>query len=62
MEATHTIQYEGLELSISGEFEKSEPEVGYKGGGHTIRIYHVDTWMLKEDVERINDIVVEENY
>jgi hypothetical protein len=46
--------------------KKSEPEVGYKGGWSywTIESNGVDiSWMLKEDIiERINDIVVEENY
>jgi hypothetical protein len=31
MEATHNINYEGLELEIQGEFEQDEPSVGYKG-------------------------------
>ena len=66
MEATHNIKYEGLELSISGEFEQDEPEVGYKGGWSywSIETNGVDiSWMLKEDViNKINEIVVEENY
>jgi hypothetical protein len=31
MEATHNINYEGLELEIQGEFEQ-DSHLGYKGG------------------------------
>jgi len=66
MEATHSIKYGGLELEVSGEFEKAEPEVGYKGGWSywTIQSNGVDiSWMLKDDViNQINQIVIEENY
>lgn len=66
MEATHNINYEGLELEVKGEFEESETETGYKGGWSYLSILKDDvdiSWMLKDDViERINEIVIEENY
>ena len=66
MEATHTIQYEGLVLEVKGEFQEAEPETGYKGGWSywTIETNGVDiSWMFKtEIIEQINDIVIEENY
>jgi hypothetical protein len=66
MEATHNINYEGLDLEIKGEFEQDEPEVGYKGGWSywSIETNGVDiSWMLKEDViNKINEIVITENY
>jgi hypothetical protein len=65
MEATHNINYEGLELEIQGEFEQDEPSVGYKGWSYWgITTGGVDiSWMLKEDViNKINEIVITENY
>jgi hypothetical protein len=66
MEATHNINYEGLELEVSGEFEQDEPLVGYKGGWSYwgISTNGVDiSWMLKEDIiNKINEIVITENY
>ena len=66
MEATHNINYEGLELEVKGEFEEAEIETGYKGGWihWTIETNGVDiSWMLKDDIiEQINQIVINENY
>ena len=66
MEATHNIKYEGLELEIKGEFEQDEPEVGYKGGWScwSIEANGVDLyWMLNDlTINRINEIIIEENY
>ncbi len=61
---SHTIQYEGIEFTVYGEYE--QPEENYKGGWSTslIKVNDVDLiWMLKDDViDRISEIVVEENY
>jgi hypothetical protein len=32
MEATHTVQYEGLKFEVIGDYEAPEEETGYKGG------------------------------
>lgn len=64
MEITHNITYEGLELEIVGSYEA--PEDGYKGGWSTelIKVNDVDIyWMLSQHtIERINELVIEENY
>jgi hypothetical protein len=31
MEATHTVQYEGLKFEVIGDYEAPEEETGYKG-------------------------------
>jgi hypothetical protein len=66
MEATHTVQYEGLKFEVIGDYEAPEEETGYKGGFSysTIQVNDVDvSWMLNDQtIERINEIVIEENY
>jgi hypothetical protein len=66
MEATHNINYEGLELEVKGEFEEAETETGYKGGWSYLSILKDDvdiSWMLRpEIIETINEIIVQENY
>jgi hypothetical protein len=66
MEATHNINYEGLEFEVIGDYEAPEEETGYKGGFSysTIQVNDVDvSWMLNDQtIERINEIVIEENY
>lgn len=64
--ATHTVKYEGVEFEVIGDYEKPEEEADFKGGWSTIliKVNDVDIyWMLKDSViERINEIVAEENY
>ena len=66
MEAIHNIKYEGLELEVSGEWEEPDTTTGYKGGWSYWGIMTEGkeiAWMLRDDViEKINEIVVEENY
>lgn len=66
MEATHTINYEGIDFQVFGEYDEPEEETGYKGGFSyfTISIKDVEvTWMLNnQTIERIVEIVVEQNY
>jgi len=65
-QVTHNINYEGIEFEVFGEYSAPEEETGYKGGwsSELIKINDIDIyWMLKPKViERINSIVVEENY
>jgi len=60
---SHTIIYEGLEMTVFGNWEEAEPETGYKGGWSTmlIKVNDVDCyWMFKPSViERISDIITE---
>lgn len=57
----HEIWYEGLEMTIFGNWEDTEEN--YKGGWSTdlIEVNGVDIyWLLKREViERINEIIVE---
>lgn len=66
MEATHTVKYEGLEFEVKGEYDSEEKETGYKGGFSylTINVNDIEvSWMLNDQtIDRINEIVVEENY
>ena len=66
MEATHNITYEGLELEVVGNYEEPETETGYKGGWSTelIKVNDVDIYWLLNDqtIEKINEIVIKENY
>ena len=59
----HNVNYEGLEMTICGNWEGSEEETGYKGGWNTslIEVNDVDIiWMLKPQVvDRISEIVTE---
>lgn len=56
-----TITYEGLEMTVFGNWEESEEETGYKGGWNTslIKVNDVDIiWMLKPQiVDRISEII-----
>lgn len=65
-QTTHIVKYEGIYFEVFGEYSAPEEETGYKGGwsSELIKINDVDVyWMLKPEViERINSIVVEENY
>jgi hypothetical protein len=66
MEATHNINYEGINFEIKGDYEQADNTTGYKGGWSTelILINDVDMyWMLTPNaIERINEIVIEQNY
>jgi hypothetical protein len=66
MEATHNINYEGIDFEIKGDYEIADETTGYKGGWSTelILINDVDIyWMLKPyAIQRINEIVIEQNY
>lgn len=60
---THTITYEGLELTILGNWEQPDDTTGYKGGFSTemIKVNDVDIyWMLRpEIIEHITELVTE---
>ena len=66
MEATHNINFEGLDLVVTGDYDKPDGTTGYKGGFsyHGIYINDVEwSWFIsKEAIERIVDLVIEENY
>lgn len=66
MEAEHNINYEGIDFEVSGTYEETEEETGYKGGWSysIISINGTDvSWMLNDQtIERINELVVEQNY
>jgi len=59
----HTFKYEGLEITVFGDYENPDDTTGYKGGWSTalIEVGGVDIiWMLRPDVvERISEIVNE---
>ena len=61
MQITHTINYEGLQMGIVGNYENPEEETGFKGGWSTalIIVNEIDIyWMLNEKtLDRINEIV-----
>lgn len=60
---THTITYEGLELTVHGNYEEPDDTTGYKGGFATeiIKVNDVDIyWMLKPNIiEHITELVTE---
>jgi hypothetical protein len=58
MEATHTVQYEGLKFEVIGDYEAPEEETGYKGFSYLPIKCNDD---VRSD-NRINEIVIEENY
>ncbi len=66
MEATHNINFEGLDLVVKGEYNKPDDTTGYKGGfaWHSIFINDVEwSWFISKDaIERIVELVIEENY
>ena len=66
MEATHSINYEGIDFEIKGDYEAADETTGYRGGWSTdlIMINGNDMyWMLNESaIEKINEIVIEQNY
>jgi hypothetical protein len=59
----HTFKYEGLEITVFGDYENPDDTTGYKGGFSValIEVNGVDIiWMLKPNViERITYIVNE---
>jgi hypothetical protein len=59
----HTITYEGLEMTVFGDWEAPDNTTGYKGGWLTvlIKVNEVDIiWMLKPNIiDRISEIVTE---
>jgi hypothetical protein len=63
---THTINYEGLELTVTGTYEEPEKETGYKGGWSTdeIKIGDIEVSSMFHDwvCEQIADQVLNENY
>lgn len=59
----HRITYEGLEMTVFGNWDSPDCTTGYKGGWLTvlIEVNEVDIiWMLKPNIiERISEIVTE---
>ena len=59
----HTITYEGLEMTVFGNWDSPDCTTGYKGGWSTtlIEVNGIDLiWMLKPNIiERISEIVTE---
>ena len=66
MKATHNINFEGLDLVVTGEYDKPDGTTGYKGGFSWDSIYINDvewSWFISKDaINRIVDLVIEENY
>ena len=64
--ATHNINFEGLDLVVTGEYDKPDGTTGYKGGFSWDSIYINDvewSWFIsKEAIDRIVDLVIQENY
>lgn len=60
----HTIIYEGLEMTVFGNWDSPDCTTGYKGGWSTvlIEVNGIDIiWMLKESVvNRISEIILNE--
>jgi hypothetical protein len=66
MEATHNINYEGIDFEIKGYYEEADETTGYKGGWAWTEIY-IDgnsvSWMLTDDIiDTLNNWVIKENY
>lgn len=63
---SHNIKLEGIGFEVFGEYE--QPEEGYLGGWSTLKVLINGSevcgmWMLNEwTLNKINEIVVEENY
>jgi len=59
----HDIIYEGLPITVIGNYENPDDTTGYKGGWSTalIEVNGCDViWMLRQDViDRISEIVNE---
>jgi len=63
---SHNVKLEGIEFEVFGEYE--QPEENYSGGWSTFKVLvNNDTvcgiWMLNDwTLNKLNEIVVEENY
>lgn len=61
---TYNITYEGLEMTVHGNWDSPDCTTGYKGGWLTVlvEVNGIDIiWMLKESVvERISEIILNE--
>jgi len=60
---TFNIYYEGINYEVTGEYEESDDEVGYKGGWVTIDVCidgntifnHLKEWVI----EKLGELVLE---
>ena len=63
---THNINYDGVDYEVTGEWDEPEEETGYKGGFSwmQIKINDMDVSQHLNDntIERLCELVVEENY
>ena len=66
MTVEHNINFEGLDLVVKGDYEQPDDTTGYKGGFsyHSIYINDVEwSWFIdKNAIERIVNLIVEQNY
>lgn len=64
--AEHTINFDGIEMTVIGTYEKPEDEIGYKGGWSTDEVkigdYDVTPMLTNHIIELISDQVLNENY
>lgn len=63
---THNINYDGVDYEVTGEWDGPENETGYKGGFSWMKIcingMDVSQHLNDATIERLQDLVVEENY
>lgn len=63
---THNINYDGVDYEVTGEWDSEDKTTGYKGGFSWMQIHingmDVSQHLNDATIERLQDLVVEENY
>jgi len=65
---SHNVKLEGIEFEVFGIWEEGCPDTGYLGGWSTFKVLVNNSevcgmWMLNSwTLNKLNEIVVEENY
>lgn len=63
---THNINYDGVDYEVTGEWDSEDETTGYKGGFSWMQIHingmDVSQHILDCIIERLCELVVEENY
>ena len=63
---THNINYDGVDYEVTGEWDLEDKVTGYKGGFSWMQICingtDVSQHLNDSTIERLQELVVEENY
>ena len=63
---THNINYDGVDYEVTGEWDLEDKVTGYKGGFSWMQIHingmDVSQHLNDNTIERLQELVVEENY